>query len=226
MAAGHFVVGGILSAGGYVPGGIGDPPNKNVVIRVMGGKANTIIAFCYLMIIVYALTLAPVCWIYAAEVWSLETRAAGMAIAATGYWLFNFALGLYIPTGFQNVRYGLFIVFGAMWILAAAWFFFTYPEVSCSTLELPGDALTFIYRPAASHWRKSSSCFLMKDQGHSTPSLANPDSMPSLNRLERNSSQWTMSNHTGLAPLMQRVRCRRRWSIWRRSRKSRLALRC
>ena len=26
MAAGHFVVGGILSAGEYVPGGIGEPP--------------------------------------------------------------------------------------------------------------------------------------------------------------------------------------------------------
>lgn len=72
----HFVVGGVLSAGDYVPGGVNG--NLNVQIRVMGGKAHTVIAFSYLMIIVYALTLAPVAWVYAAEVWSLETRAVGM----------------------------------------------------------------------------------------------------------------------------------------------------
>ncbi|RAL12072.1 uncharacterized protein BO97DRAFT_69823 [Aspergillus homomorphus CBS 101889] len=31
-----------------------------------------------LMIIIYALTLAPVAWVYAAELWSLVTRASGM----------------------------------------------------------------------------------------------------------------------------------------------------
>lgn len=72
----HFVVGGVLSAGEYVPGGVDG--NLNVLIRVTGGKANTVIAFSYLLIIIYALTLAPVCWVYAAEVWSLETRAYGM----------------------------------------------------------------------------------------------------------------------------------------------------
>jgi hypothetical protein len=97
----HFVVGGVLSAGEYVPGGIGD--NPNVVIRVTGAKSHVVIAFCYLLIIVYAMTLAPVAWVYAAEVWSLETRAVGMSISAIGNWLFNFALGLYIPPGFQNI---------------------------------------------------------------------------------------------------------------------------
>lgn len=76
MAACYFVVGGILSAGEYVPGGVDG--NLNVVIRVTGPKSHTVIAFSYLLIIIYALTLAPVAWVYAAEVWSLETRAAGM----------------------------------------------------------------------------------------------------------------------------------------------------
>lgn len=76
MAACHFVVGGVLSAGDHVPGGVDG--NLNVVIRVTGSKAHTVIAFSYLLIICYALTLAPVAWVYAAEVWSLETRASGM----------------------------------------------------------------------------------------------------------------------------------------------------
>ncbi|KAK5062518.1 hypothetical protein LTR84_004591 [Exophiala bonariae] len=133
MGACHFCVGGILSAGESVPEGVGG--NPNVLIKVTGGKANTVIAFSYLLIVVYALTLAPVAWIYAAEVWSLETRATGMGIAALGNWLFNFALGLYIPPGFQNIKWGMFIVFGAMCILAAIQFYLTYPETCNKTLE-------------------------------------------------------------------------------------------
>ncbi|PNS21697.1 High-affinity glucose transporter [Sphaceloma murrayae] len=133
MGACHFVVGGLLSAGEVIPGGVDG--NANVPIRLTGPKANTVIAFSYLLIIIYALTLAPVCWIYAAEVWSLETRAVGMSIASLGNWLFNFALGLYIPPGFVNIRWGLFIVFGVLCLLAALQFFFTYPETCNKSLE-------------------------------------------------------------------------------------------
>ncbi|EXJ65467.1 hypothetical protein A1O7_01808 [Cladophialophora yegresii CBS 114405] len=133
MAACHFVVGGILSHGENVPGGVG--ANPNVLIKVTGGKANAVIAFSYLLVIIYALTLAPVVWVYAAEVWSLETRSVGMSIMGVGIWLFNFALGLYIPPGFQNIKYGMFIVFGCMCVLAAVQFYFTYPETCNKSLE-------------------------------------------------------------------------------------------
>lgn len=88
MGACHFIVGGILSTAEVVPGGVDGNPNVPMLLR--GPPAHAVIAFCYVLIIVYALTLAPVCWIYAAEVWSLETRAVGMSIAAEGNWLFNF----------------------------------------------------------------------------------------------------------------------------------------
>ncbi|KAF2150933.1 MFS transporter [Myriangium duriaei CBS 260.36] len=132
MGACHFIVGGLLSTGAKVSEVDNDP---NITIQLFGPKANTVIAFCYLLIIIYALTLAPVAWIYAAEIWSLETRAVGMSISATGNWLFNFALGLYIPPGFINIRYGMFIVFGLMCILAAIQFYFTYPETAGKSLE-------------------------------------------------------------------------------------------
>ena len=85
----QFVVGGVLGTYGVsVPEGVGG--NSNVVISVTGSPSYTVIAFSYLLIIVYALTLAPVAWVYAAEVWSLETRAYGMALATIANWLFNF----------------------------------------------------------------------------------------------------------------------------------------
>ncbi|KAI4843710.1 hypothetical protein E4T45_08486 [Aureobasidium sp. EXF-8846] len=128
----HFVVGGVLSTGTYVPDGVDGNPN----IKLIGGSAgNTVIAFCYLLILFYSLTLAPVCWIYAAEVWSLETRATGMGIAAIGNWLFNFALGMYIPPGFQNITWRMFIIFGVMCFLRAAQVFLTFPETGGKSLE-------------------------------------------------------------------------------------------
>ncbi|RDL38320.1 Uncharacterized protein BP5553_02660 [Venustampulla echinocandica] len=132
----QFVVGGLMgSYGVLVPGGVGDPPNKNVVIQVHGAPAHTIIAFCYLLIIVYALTLAPVAWVYAAEVWSLETRATGMSLAAVANWLFNFALGLFVPPAFRNITYKTFIIFGILCFAAAVQAYFTYPETCGKTLE-------------------------------------------------------------------------------------------
>ncbi|AEO68522.1 uncharacterized protein THITE_76090 [Thermothielavioides terrestris NRRL 8126] len=133
----HFVVGGVMGAHStYVPGGVGDPPNANIVISVhKGAPANTVITFSYLLIVVYALTLAPGCWIYAAEVWSLGTRATGMSLAALSNWLFNFALGMFTPPAFVNITWKIFIVFGVLCVAAAGWFFVTYPETCGKTLE-------------------------------------------------------------------------------------------
>jgi len=130
----HFVVGGVLGTySTYVPGGVGG--NLNVIIKVTGAASHTVIAFSYLLIIIYALTLAPVAWVYAAEVWSLETRATGMGIAAVGNWVFNFALGLFVPPGFRNITWKIFIIFGVLCFGSACQTFFTYPETAGKTLE-------------------------------------------------------------------------------------------
>lgn len=130
----HYVIGAMLGAyGKYYPEGV--QGNANVTIKVTGSPSYTVIAFCYLLIIVYALTLAPVCWVYAAEVWSLETRGTGMGIAATGNWMFNFALGLFVPPAFRNISWKSFMVFGTLCMAAAVQFFFTYPETGRKSLE-------------------------------------------------------------------------------------------
>jgi MFS family permease len=131
----HFVVGGVMGAHSiYVPEGVGG--NANIVIKVdSGAPANTVITFSYLLIVVYALTLAPVCWIYAAEVWSLGTRATGMSLAALSNWVFNFALGMFTPPAFVNITWKLFIIFGVLCIAAAGWFFVLCPETCGKTLE-------------------------------------------------------------------------------------------
>lgn len=129
-----FVVGGVLgNYGTYVPEGVGG--NLNVVVSVTGNAAHTVIAFSYLLVIVYALTLAPIAWVYAAEVWSLETRATGMALASIANWLFNFAIGLFIPPAFHNISWKTFIIFGVLCFGAAIQAYLTYPETAGKSLE-------------------------------------------------------------------------------------------
>ncbi|OQU95627.1 hypothetical protein CLAIMM_01809 [Cladophialophora immunda] len=130
----HFVVGGVLGTyGTYLPNGLDG--NLSVKISVSGAASHAVIAFSYLMIIIYALTLAPVCWVYAAEVWSLETRAIGMALAVVANWAFNFALGLFVPPAFANITWKTFIVFGTLCFAGAIHMFFTYPETGKKTIE-------------------------------------------------------------------------------------------
>jgi MFS family permease len=130
----HFVIGGVLGTYSQsVPGGV--QGNNNVTFSVTGPPSHTVIAFSYLLIIIYALTLAPVAWIYAAEVWSLGTRATGMSLAAVSNWVFNFALGLFTPPAFLNIKYKIFIIFGVLCFGSAIQTFFTYPETCGKTIE-------------------------------------------------------------------------------------------
>lgn len=117
-----------------VAGGVDGNPNIN--FKVVGKNAsNTVITFSYLLIVVYSITLAPMCWIYAAEVWSLGTRATGMGLASLSNWLFNFALGLFLPPGFINIQWKIFIVFGVLCLVFAVWIYALYPETCGKTLE-------------------------------------------------------------------------------------------
>ncbi|RAR07032.1 high affinity glucose transporter [Stemphylium lycopersici] len=178
----HCVVGGVLGANyEYVPGGVGG--DANVVMRVEGSPAYTVIAFSYLLIIFYALTLAPICWVYAAEVWSLETRAWGMGIAATGNWLFNFAIGLFIPPAFVNIKWALFVVFGILCFLAAAQFFLTYPETCGKTLE----EVEIMFSKNGPHaWRtKKGSDHIAQDMEHVATAQAKGDARASIERIAK-----------------------------------------
>ena len=84
---------------------------------------------CYLLVLTYSITLAPIAWVYATEVWSLETCFTGMALASIAYWLFNFAIGSVIPPVFENVSWKLFVIFGVL----------CFGDAVQALLHVPGD---------------------------------------------------------------------------------------
>jgi hypothetical protein len=71
--------------------------------------------------------------------------------------VFNFALGMFIPSGFRNIGGGLFIVFGALCVLAAMQSFLLYPETAKKSLEeieemfRPGGPKAWHTKPGESH---------------------------------------------------------------------------
>ena len=134
MGACHIIIGAMIGEFKQpAPDGVGG--NLNVIVKVIGTPSRVIIAFSYILIAVYYLSLAPVTWVFCAEVWSLGTRATGMGIATIGNWAFNFALGMFIPPAFREIDFGLFILFGALCFFAAVFGFFMYPETCGKTLE-------------------------------------------------------------------------------------------
>lgn len=58
-----------------------------------------------------------------------------MSLASIANWLFNFAIGLFLPSAFQNISWKIFIIFGVLCIGAAAQAFVSYPETAGKTLE-------------------------------------------------------------------------------------------
>lgn len=58
-----------------------------------------------------------------------------MSLAAVANWLFNWALGLFVPPALRNITYKLFIIFGVLCFGAAVQAWLTYPETCGKTLE-------------------------------------------------------------------------------------------
>jgi hypothetical protein len=55
-------------------------------------------------------------------VWSLDTRATGISLAALSYQVFNFTLNTFAPAAFIAITWRLFIIFNVLYILVLAWF--------------------------------------------------------------------------------------------------------
>jgi sugar porter (SP) family MFS transporter len=130
-----FAVGGLLATYGEYTDSVGG--NANIHITLVGkfGPSRAVLVCSYLFTLVYALTWAPVAWVYAPEVFPLYLRSKGMACAAAGNWAMNFALAYYIPPAMNNIGYKTFIIFGVFCVVMFVHMFLMWPETAQKTLE-------------------------------------------------------------------------------------------
>lgn len=62
-------------------------------------------------------------------------RGKALALATSSNWIFNFALGYFVPPAFVNIEWRVYIIFGVFCTAMAVHVFFLFPETSGKTLE-------------------------------------------------------------------------------------------
>ena len=70
-----------------------------------------------------------------------------MALATSGNWAFNFALGYFVPPAFQNIKWETYILFGVFCVAMWVHVFFMFPETAGKTLEEVEELFTDPHGP-------------------------------------------------------------------------------
>ncbi|KAF3761581.1 hypothetical protein M406DRAFT_50654 [Cryphonectria parasitica EP155] len=146
----HFISGALMASyGHHVTSVDGNSILKWELTNPQAAKA--IIAMCYIFVGVYGLTWAPVAWIYASEVFPLRYRAKGVGISASGNWIFNLALALFVPSAFTNIQWKTYMIFGTFCAFMAVFAFLLYPETSGKSLE----EIDYVFEAKVPAWKSA-----------------------------------------------------------------------
>ncbi|KAH8929561.1 general substrate transporter [Atractiella rhizophila] len=95
----------------------------------------TAVVFVWLYAVCFGWSWGPVAWVYISEVFPLSIRAKGLSIAASSNWMNNFIIGEITPTMLKHMRFGTYILFGALTWIAAIYVWWFVPETRQSSLE-------------------------------------------------------------------------------------------
>ncbi|KAF2168213.1 hypothetical protein M409DRAFT_65699 [Zasmidium cellare ATCC 36951] len=135
MAIWLFANGGLLASYGTDPGPDGVGGIKEASVQVSGAASKAVIACSYLFVASYAPTWGPVSWIYPPELFPNHLRGKANALTTSGNWIFNFALGYFVPPAFVNIKWKTYIVFAVFCVAMTIHVFFCFPETAGKPLE-------------------------------------------------------------------------------------------
>ncbi|KXX75809.1 High-affinity glucose transporter [Madurella mycetomatis] len=150
-------------------------------MAVSGAPAKAIIASTYLFVASYAPTWGPVSWAYPPELFPLRLRSKAVALCTSANWAFNFALAYFVPPGFANIKWQIYVLFGVFCATMFIHVFFIFPETANKPLEeieeifddsKPG-AIKYIGTPA---WRtKNHRTLALEQERNETASVDKVD---------------------------------------------------
>ena len=140
MMAFQFGLAGIL--GNYsVPWPESGNDSVNIRIPLDNKSASKgAIACCYLFVASFAFTWGVGIWVYCAEIWG-DNRVAqrGNAISTSANWILNFAIAMYTPSGFKNISWKTYIIYGVFCLAMGTHVYFGFPETKGKRLEEIGQ---------------------------------------------------------------------------------------
>jgi MFS family permease len=136
-----FANAGLMATyGHYVPGGIGGVQAESWTIS--GPPSKAVIACTYLFVASFAPTWGPVSWVYPPELYPLRVRGKAVALSTSANWMFNFALGYFVPPAFVNIQWEVYVVFGVFCASMFIHVLFMFPETAGKTLEETEEMFT------------------------------------------------------------------------------------
>ncbi|KAK9428242.1 general substrate transporter [Lipomyces doorenjongii] len=133
MSFWHFLIGGLLMRYGE-PNPVLNEPETWIVVG-HSAVSRTILACSYLFVATFAVSWAPISWLYPPEIAPVRVRAKSVAVAAATNWAANFALGFGVPPLLRSISWRMFFVFGAFCIAAFIHVLLAVPETKQRTIE-------------------------------------------------------------------------------------------
>ncbi|PWW77640.1 general substrate transporter [Tuber magnatum] len=131
-----------LFSNGIIMASFGHPAPKGGVNgvkaaswEVHGTPSKVIIANSYLFVASFPITWGPASWTYPPELFPLRVRGKAVALCTSANWIFNFALGDFVPSAFENIKWKVYIVFGVFCAVMTVHAFFCFPETAGKSLE-------------------------------------------------------------------------------------------
>ncbi|CAK3979295.1 High-affinity glucose transporter [Lecanosticta acicola] len=135
MAIWLFANTGLLATYGTDPGPGGVNGIAEASVSITGAPSKAVIACSYLFVASYAPTWGPVSWAYVPELYPNHLRGKAVALATSGNWIFNFALGYFVPPAFVNIKWKTYLLFAIFCVAMTIHVFFVFPETAGKPLE-------------------------------------------------------------------------------------------
>uniref|UniRef100_A0A8H7K4U4 Major facilitator superfamily (MFS) profile domain-containing protein n=1 Tax=Bionectria ochroleuca TaxID=29856 RepID=A0A8H7K4U4_BIOOC len=97
--------------------------------------ASAAVAFFFLYMLIFGMSVNCVPWVYVPEILPLEARTRGTAIGVSSNWLWNFTVVMITPVIINRLQWKAYLIFMVTNLLFVPTFYFFYPETSNFSLE-------------------------------------------------------------------------------------------
>jgi SP family sugar:H+ symporter-like MFS transporter len=87
-------------------------------------------------IVGFAATWGPLPWVVCAEIYPIQYRATGMALATASNWIFNFLIGFCTPFITNSIGFKYGYIFAAAMLAGVAFVYFFVHETARRSLEV------------------------------------------------------------------------------------------
>lgn len=137
----QFAIAGILATYSEPVDSVDGNPNIKITIPSSHKAAGKgVIAMCYLFVCSFACTWGVGIWLYCSEIWGdNRIRARGAALSTAANWIFNFTIGMYSPSSFQNITWKTYIIYAVFCLCMFIHVLLGFPETKGKRLEEIGE---------------------------------------------------------------------------------------